>query len=483
MNLKLKFVTEIVRPFEVLNQSLIQQNSIDSDVSDYIAQAEMIAIRLNHLPEIANKKHLRGHKDCPAYQIIIDLANSRKHGVNTKALSIAELSVSAMFEYKDEKYRFIRNALYIIHPVHGRVDFLKLVIETAEFISLNLGLNIFWNPEIREAESVFTENPSLLNEYKNQISYNAFQIQIFKRNKNGDLEFFDPPNISIQIEEVKYNFTTFSDYIFFLLNNSISHGEYIDLNPIFDLKESEQSIQLPFAIIGRFVIGVNIFNDDQFLTVNEVKYWESILAQIKMDEVILIVRTELSDAVKKYICQETNKIYVVKTQFTKATNLPINFFRKTINQNNISVTKIQNFTLNIKQEDEHHFRESIDLNKLGNVFSRDRENLLSPMSLISSFINPKMDELSGTKKIHIKPTDQQDIFIKINNKFVKVGMSTEIDWIVKTYSIKAPILSFESYINGISIWNLHAFINLNKIETEVTLKAIKYGNTSAIGLI
>ena len=62
MHLPLKFATDIIKPWEMLNKELIKQNSIDSNISDLISIAGGLAVKLSHFPKNANRKDIKTNK-------------------------------------------------------------------------------------------------------------------------------------------------------------------------------------------------------------------------------------------------------------------------------------------------------------------------------------------------------------------------------------------------------------------------------------
>jgi hypothetical protein len=62
MHLPLKFATDIIKPWKMLNKELIKQNSIDSNISDLISIAGDLAVKLSYFPETANRKDIKTNK-------------------------------------------------------------------------------------------------------------------------------------------------------------------------------------------------------------------------------------------------------------------------------------------------------------------------------------------------------------------------------------------------------------------------------------
>src|SRR4051812_44661060 len=120
MNLSLKFVTDIIKPWEFLNRELINQNSIDSNISDFISIAGDLAVKISHFPEMANRKDIRKNKSSEAFNIMVDIADAWKHNILDENRN-NKLFLSSFFEgTEDNKFRFLRNSIQIQHNKYGK---------------------------------------------------------------------------------------------------------------------------------------------------------------------------------------------------------------------------------------------------------------------------------------------------------------------------------------------------------------------------
>ena len=113
----IKFVSEIVKPWETLNQELSRPFSMNPGINDFITRANALALAIKHIPEAAKKiKPKNLIKESLAYNIISDLADSKKHGELSKPERECKLTVSSMFERSPEvKIRFLRTRITIMH--------------------------------------------------------------------------------------------------------------------------------------------------------------------------------------------------------------------------------------------------------------------------------------------------------------------------------------------------------------------------------
>src|SRR5689334_15567787 len=95
----LKFISEIVKPWEVLNQELSKPFSLDPDINDFVNKAAGIAVSIKHFPESTRgiSPNILISKSF-SYSIMSDLADSIKHGLLKNSMRQSKLTLSSLFE-------------------------------------------------------------------------------------------------------------------------------------------------------------------------------------------------------------------------------------------------------------------------------------------------------------------------------------------------------------------------------------------------
>ncbi len=158
-----RFISEIVRPWETLNNELGTPFALNPEINDYVTKAVSLAIAIKHLPEVMQKikpKDLSTKNR--AYEIISDLADSSKHGELRDVSRECRLTSSSIYERNhDATVRFLRNGITITHNNYGKVDFLKIAMEAALFIANELGLQLQWLPKLRSNSGAFSDKINL----------------------------------------------------------------------------------------------------------------------------------------------------------------------------------------------------------------------------------------------------------------------------------------------------------------------------------
>jgi len=189
----LKFVNDIIKPWEGLNIELGQPYSVNPQISDFTSIANSLAISVKHLPESAQKimtKELI--PDSRSYEIISDLADSSKHGELRSAGRECTLSVGSMFERNDDgKVRFLRNVINIQHNTYGQVDFMTSLMEAAIFIAQKLDIRTSWSPKILNNGGDFSDKIKVHASKKNQVLWTGMQLQFVRLGAEGKYEPVD----------------------------------------------------------------------------------------------------------------------------------------------------------------------------------------------------------------------------------------------------------------------------------------------------
>ena len=192
MNLQIKFLTDIIKPWEELNLRLGMQHAIQPEISDFTRMAYALSVMIKHFAE-PDVKPKNASIESQAYKVISDVADASKH----KKLDVDSrnntLILSSCFEgTDDEKFRFIRNVITINHKSLGKLDFIETARDAILYLIEKLKLNIKWTPIVIEGKD-FQDEVLLHLETKYQVSWSGLSIQFLKRNKNGDLVPYDPP--------------------------------------------------------------------------------------------------------------------------------------------------------------------------------------------------------------------------------------------------------------------------------------------------
>lgn len=189
----IKFISEIVKPWEILNGQLAAPFSMNPAINDFVTTANALAVSIKHIPEAVLKiKPEDLSKESQFYEIISDLADSIKHGELRKPQRECKLSVSSMFERSPEaKVRFLSNRISVIHNTYGKIDFMECSLEAAIFVSHKLDVRTDWIPKIINNSGEFSDEIKVHASKRHQIVWTGMQLEIVQLNEQGKYENVD----------------------------------------------------------------------------------------------------------------------------------------------------------------------------------------------------------------------------------------------------------------------------------------------------
>ena len=188
-----RFISEIVKPWETLNQELSRPFSMNPEVNDFVTKAIGLSVAIKHLPESTQK--ITPETLVPEsldYSIISDLADSMKHGELRKPERECKLTVSSMFERNHEaKVRFLRSRISIKHNTYGKIDFMQCSMNTANFVMQKMGIKTDWAPKIFNNSGEFSDEIKVHASKNNQIIWTGMALEIVQLNNKNEYENVD----------------------------------------------------------------------------------------------------------------------------------------------------------------------------------------------------------------------------------------------------------------------------------------------------
>ena len=189
----IRFVSEIAKPWEMLNRELSRPFSMNPEINDFITRAGALAVAIKHLPEATKRIKSKGLiKESLAYNIISDLADSKKHGKLRKLERECKLAVSSMFERSPEaKVRFLRTRIAIMHNTLGKVDYMQCSMDSALFISQKMGIKTNWTPKVFNNSGEFSNEIKVHASKSNQVAWTGMSLEIVQINDQGEYDNVD----------------------------------------------------------------------------------------------------------------------------------------------------------------------------------------------------------------------------------------------------------------------------------------------------
>lgn len=190
----LRFLNDIVKPWDELNALLAKRLALQPDLSDVTRLAGSLAVAIRHQADTIGLKNSEVNKECFQHRIISDTADFWKHGSLWNQDRNNRFSTEAFFEYENGKgFSFLRNALLVEHTSLGKHDFLSTSLAAIYYWNNKQGFNIAWQGSVHENPTEFHEEAFLNFESEKCISMSQVRLGFFSRKTNGLLERIDPP--------------------------------------------------------------------------------------------------------------------------------------------------------------------------------------------------------------------------------------------------------------------------------------------------
>lgn len=192
-NEAIKFISEVVKPWETLNRQLSAPFSMNPAINDFITTASALTLAIKHLPEATLKiKPEILAQESQSYEIISDLADSLKHGKLRNPDRECKITVSSIFERnQDAKVRFLRNGISIFHKTHKKIDFMECAMESAIFIATKLDIRSDWKPKIFNNCGQFSNEINVHASRQHQVAWTGMSFEFVQLNENGKYENVD----------------------------------------------------------------------------------------------------------------------------------------------------------------------------------------------------------------------------------------------------------------------------------------------------
>jgi hypothetical protein len=190
---KLKFLNDIIKPWEILNRQLSVPFSVNTSVSDFTNKAASLAVSIKHFPESI---HSLKPKDLLAesepYKIFSDLADSLKHGKLSDDKRQCTMYVGSMFERsKEGLVRFLRNTVNINHNTYGDLDFMETSKQAALFVASKVDFRSDWNPIIISNKGDFSDKVHVHASIENQVAWRGMTLQFVEFSDDNKYKFVD----------------------------------------------------------------------------------------------------------------------------------------------------------------------------------------------------------------------------------------------------------------------------------------------------
>lgn len=193
---KLKFMNDVLRPWDELNELLSLQYAFQPDLSAVTRLAGNIAIAIRHQVDFSSLNDKQANNLSHEHQIICDVGDYYKHGSLRNPERNNSIQVLAIFEYDNDQFAFSRNMIEIDHVTYGLYDFMEVTAIAAKFWIEQHSLDIDWPGKIQTiSPKKFNYEAVLKFDSKYCIEMESTRIKIFKADSNKKLRPYSPKEL------------------------------------------------------------------------------------------------------------------------------------------------------------------------------------------------------------------------------------------------------------------------------------------------
>ena len=208
---ELKFITDIIKPWDELNKLLSERLVLEPKISDFTRLTNDLAKNIHHQIDYIVK--INGENDAKVKEtrniiqntnnqnkIIGDIADTSKHFDLRDINRIANIELSSTFECSDNKFRFIRNIANIKYKnITQSYDFLEISYQAIKNLITHFTLNINFERLITENSNEFFNEAWLYHDSNKSISIKSTRIEFLRKDEKNNLIHFDPKEVRFAV--------------------------------------------------------------------------------------------------------------------------------------------------------------------------------------------------------------------------------------------------------------------------------------------
>ena len=209
--IELEFTTNILKPWDDLNQLLSERLVLEPKISELTRLSKDLAKNMHHHTDYFIKKNGGNdtdvkkerkaiHMASDENKIIGDVADTSKHFDLRDTNRIALIQLSSLFEYKTDKFRFIRNLSNINYQnTADTFCFLKTSYEAIHYLLNHFNMNMTFERSIIENGDDFFNEAWLYHDSKNSISLKSSNIEFLEKNNEGHYIHVNPKEVRFAV--------------------------------------------------------------------------------------------------------------------------------------------------------------------------------------------------------------------------------------------------------------------------------------------
>lgn len=193
----LKFINDVLKPWEDFNQILSQPFAVQPELSSFTHIVNTLSVSISHYNE---DKYLKRRK---LKSLMNDIADTAKHIVLDKPERETVTAISSCFLCNDQgQFLFLRNIPFIYYKKYPDIkyDFMKAsLLEIQEIMKeekIDIGRKI---PILEFQDPIYRKVAQLKFNPQYCIKMESINIKFFKEGDNKELIPYDPPKVNFKL--------------------------------------------------------------------------------------------------------------------------------------------------------------------------------------------------------------------------------------------------------------------------------------------
>lgn len=204
---KARLINDLLMPWDELSSALAFPHVVQPGLSKLGRDVGALIISFAHFPELlwgADRREV-AHRHCPHYQLLVDAADTVKHGELKNPLRICRVNIRSRFEYLDgQGYRFLRNRAVLAHPKLGELDALLACRDAARYWIREVAPDLQWTGAVHLGPVLYRPIASLAFPVGMQPVLRSCRVELVSPNSTGGWAPVDLGAVGIEVADRDY---------------------------------------------------------------------------------------------------------------------------------------------------------------------------------------------------------------------------------------------------------------------------------------
>lgn len=214
-------------------------------------------------------------------------------------------------------------------------------------------------------------------------------------------------------------------------------------------------------------------------TANDFRGWIRKKEEVGAHRLICVSKKGFTATQEEKAQNSGNTIQLIQLSEIGFESIPIDFFGFKVNLKEFKVLNILNIKYfssleENKEEIDKVFRNGANIES--QLYSYDKTNIFSLLDIARSDSSHTVEDDKGIKRINIPLEEKEPLFIKLDSKFAKIGLTFDVDWGYEVIHVPFSMMSYELSEHGVLAWVLLASVVSSKGTLNLRIPVVKNGD-------